>query len=190
MFLITFFSPKQSKIKESSIESMAKQLEAHFHEKPKLGSFIILCHKQIMNARRESKERNLTWRIQEDSNFWSTSWSSFHAYYMSFWSSGSQESNTWNGVWIKVEMNKLWPLEANCAKLKGNFAVAKSQCASCEISLWLQNGDLQLAKFHSHLACLRNPPECFQIFATDTFRFFSSDIWCLNPHFLLVIHQS
>ena len=52
------------------MESMAKQLEAHFHEKPKLGSFIILCHKQIMNARRESKERNLTWRIQEAINFW------------------------------------------------------------------------------------------------------------------------
>ena len=42
------------------MESMAKQLEAHFHEEPKLGSFIILSHKQIMNARRESKERYLT----------------------------------------------------------------------------------------------------------------------------------
>ena len=42
------------------MESMEKQLEAHFYEEPKLGSFIILCDKQIMNARRESKERNLT----------------------------------------------------------------------------------------------------------------------------------
>ena len=68
--MIAFWSPKQSKIEESSIESMAKQLEAHLYEEPKLWSFIVLCQKQIMNARRENKERNLTWRIQEDSNCW------------------------------------------------------------------------------------------------------------------------
>ena len=53
---------------------------------------------------------------------------------------------------------------------------AKSQEDGCEISLWLQNGDLQLSKFRGHLARLQNPPECFQIFATDIFRFFASDI--------------
>ena len=70
VFLILFWSPKQSNIDESSMESMAKQLEAHLHEEPKFWSFIVLCQKQIMNARRESKERNLTWRIQEDKNCW------------------------------------------------------------------------------------------------------------------------
>ena len=49
---------------------MAKQMEAHLQEESKLWSFVVLCQKQIMNARRESKERNLTWRIQEDSNCW------------------------------------------------------------------------------------------------------------------------
>ena len=68
--LIAFWSPKQFKIKETSIASLAKQLEAHLHEEPKLWSFIIFCQKQIMNARRESKERNLTWRIQENNNCW------------------------------------------------------------------------------------------------------------------------
>ncbi|RVW76543.1 hypothetical protein CK203_064335 [Vitis vinifera] len=70
--------------------------------------------------------------------------------------------NTYNSNWRnhpnfswkprapQVEMKKLEPLEANHTKLKANFV-------GCEISLWLQNGDLQLAKFHSHLACLRNP---------------------------------
>ena len=29
-----------------------------------------------------------------------------------------------------------------------------------------------LRNFIAHLACLQNPPECFQIFATDSFRFF------------------
>ena len=32
----SFLSPKQSKIEESSIESMAKKSEAHLHEEPKL----------------------------------------------------------------------------------------------------------------------------------------------------------
>ena len=32
----SFLSPKQSKIEESSIESMANQLEDHLHEDPKL----------------------------------------------------------------------------------------------------------------------------------------------------------
>ena len=45
-------------------------MEAHLHEEFKLWSFVVLCQKQIMNARRESKERNLTWRIQEDRNCW------------------------------------------------------------------------------------------------------------------------
>ena len=70
VFLIVFLSPKQSKIEESSLESMAKQMEAHLHEEPNLWSFIVLCQKQIRNAMRESKERNLTWRIQEDRNYW------------------------------------------------------------------------------------------------------------------------
>ena len=34
--LIAFLSPKQSKIEESSVESMANQLEVHLHEEPKL----------------------------------------------------------------------------------------------------------------------------------------------------------
>ena len=70
---IVFWSPKQSKIEESSIESMKKQLEAYLHEESKLWSFIILFQKQIMNARKDSKERNLTWWIQEDSNCWTHS---------------------------------------------------------------------------------------------------------------------
>ncbi|WJZ96354.1 hypothetical protein VitviT2T_015047 [Vitis vinifera] len=37
---------------------MAKQWEAQKHEEPKLRSFIVLCHKQIRNARRESKEKS------------------------------------------------------------------------------------------------------------------------------------
>ena len=88
-----------------------------------------------------------------------------YAYYMSFQSSGSKKSNALNGARFGAEMKKLEPLEADHTKLKANFA-------GCEISLWLRNGVLQLAKFRNHLARLQNPLECFQIFGTDIFRFF------------------
>nr|CAN66070.1 hypothetical protein VITISV_009224 [Vitis vinifera] len=63
----------------------------------------------------------------------STSKSPFYAYYITFQSSGSQESNSLNGVRIGVETKKLWPFEDNCAKLSkmscenfaGCFASAK-----------------------------------------------------------------
>ena len=58
--LIAFLSPKQSKIEKSSIESMENQMEAHLQEESKLWSFTVLCQKQIKNARRENKKRNLT----------------------------------------------------------------------------------------------------------------------------------
>ena len=37
------------------MESMEKQLEAHLHEEPKLWSFIVIFHRQIMNARMKGK---------------------------------------------------------------------------------------------------------------------------------------
>ena len=52
----------------------------------------------------------------------STSWSPLYTYYISFRSSGSQESNTSNGVQIEAKMKKLWPFEDNCTKLDGHFA--------------------------------------------------------------------
>ena len=66
--------------------------------------------------------------------------SPFYAYYMSFRSLGIQKSNASNGTQIRAEMKKLWPLEDNCTKLKGNFA-------NCEINLFLRNRHFQLAKF-------------------------------------------
>ena len=37
-------------------------MKAHLQEESKLWSFVVLFQKQIMNVRRRSKERNLTWR--------------------------------------------------------------------------------------------------------------------------------
>ena len=111
--------------------------------------------------------------------------------YMSFRSSRSQESNASNGAQIKAKMKKLWPLEDNRTKLKDNFA-------SCEITKFNLRNQPFLAKWTlstceilaSHFSNLQNPSMCSQIFATDSFRFFLQDFCCLNPYFLLVIHQS
>ena len=73
---------------------------------------------------------------------------------------------------------------------KAILQAVKSHSASCKISLFLRSWHFQLANFRRPYCKLQNPPEHSQIFATDSFRFFSSDICCLNPHFLLVIHQS
>ena len=75
-------------------------------------------------------KRNLPWSIPDDSrfsHFWSTSWSSIYAYYMSFRSSGSQKFNASNSVWFGVEMKELQPLEADHSKLKEDFARLQNQ---------------------------------------------------------------
>ncbi|RVW45335.1 Retrovirus-related Pol polyprotein from transposon TNT 1-94 [Vitis vinifera] len=90
--------------------------------------------------------------------------------------SGSQQSNASNGSKIRVEMKELEPTEADHSKLKANFAGLRNQPSAVK-------------SFRSHFVRLRNSPECFQIFATNVFCYFASDICCLNPNSLLVIHQ-
>ena len=58
VFLLVIWSPKQSKIEESYLESMEKQWKAQKHEEPEYWSFKVLCHKQIRDARRGSKEKS------------------------------------------------------------------------------------------------------------------------------------
>ena len=111
---------------------------------------------------------------------------------MSFRRSGSQQSNASNGSQIRVEMKKLEPMEADHSKLKANFAGLRNQplaaksAFGCEM---ISQPSCSSAKFRSHFVRLRNSPECFQIFATNVFCYFASDICCLNPNSLLVIHQ-
>ena len=125
-------------------------------------------------------KRNLPWSILDVSHvshFWSTSWSSNYTFYMSFQSSRSQQSNASNSAWFGVEMKELQPLEANHSKLKEEFCTAAKSPFCCEMI--------------SQPFCTvqRNFSWSFPIFMTDTFGYFASDFWCLNPHFLLVTHQ-
>ena len=110
-------------------------MEAHLHEESKLWSFVVLCQSQsrMQGGKWEKSNMKKFKRIATIGHILSTSWSLFHVYYISFRSSGSQESNALNGVWIGVEMKNLWPFEDNCIKLCENFA-AQSPFRSCEMS--------------------------------------------------------
>ena len=59
--LIAFLSPKQSKIEEIYLESMAKLLEAQIHEETKLWSLIVLFQSRSKYARKEH------WRKEKQS---------------------------------------------------------------------------------------------------------------------------
>ena len=125
--LIDFLSPKQSKIEESSLESMTKQMESSETWRTEaLKSFAI--SKSGMQG--GEAKRNLPWSILDNSHvihFWSTSWSPIYACYMLFRSSGSQQSNASNGAWFGVKMKKLQSLETDHSKLKENFTRLRNQ---------------------------------------------------------------
>ena len=152
-----------------------------------------------MNVRRESKEKNLTRRIQEDSNCWTflehfLELISCILYVFSKLKKLAIQCFKWCTIqsWneeVRAIGSQSHQAEGQFRRLRNQPLATKSQGDGSEISLWLRNGDLQLAKFSSP-SCMRNSPEYFQIFAIDFFRFFSSDICYLNPHSLFVIHQS
>ena len=122
-------------------------------------------------------KRNLPWSILDDSHvshFWSTSWSLIYACYISFRSSGSQQSNASNGAWFGVEMKELQPLEANHSKLKEEFCtVAKSPFCYEMIS-------------QPFCTVLWNSSWSFPIFVTDTFE---SEHRKLKDHFAALRNQ-
>ena len=151
-------------------------------------SFEGLCHKQSGMQGGEAK-RNLSWSI-----FW---WHSCQPLFEYF-----QKSN----LCMLYVVSKLRKSEIQCFKrcvirswnegvtaigirslqAEGQFRKATKSAFGCEM---ISQPSCSSAKFRSHFVHLRNSPECFQIFAIDIFWYFASDIWCLNPNSLLVIHQ-
>ena len=102
------------------------------------------------------------------SHFWSTSRSPFSTCYIPFQISGSQESNTSNGVRFGVEMKELKPLEADHSKLKEDCMAAKSAfCCENFAAIFEQcTGVL-----------LKLPDSCDRHFWIYFFRYF-----CINFH--------
>ena len=92
---------------------------------------------------------------------------------------------------FKRFMNRSWNEEfraigSRSLQAEGQFRRAAKSTFGCEM---ISQPSCSSAKFRSHFVRLWNSPESFPIFATDIFCYFASDIWCLNPNFLLVIHQ-
>ena len=184
--MIDFWSPMQSKIEGELCIIHGKANGSSFTWRIQA---LELCS-PLLKPNQESKEE----KQREESNMKkvkrraaarhisSTSWSPFYTYYISFQILGSQKSNALNSVQIEAKMKKLWPLEDDYTMLKDNFASCEITNSTCEMDTF------NLRNFHKSCFNLWNPPVYSQIFVTDSFRFFSSDICCLNPHFLLVIH--
>ena len=119
-------------------------------------------------------KRNLPWSILDDSNIshiWSTFWSPIYVYYISFRSSGSQQSNASNGAWFRVEMKELQPLQSDHSKLKEECCTAAKSPFCCEMIS------------QSFCTVQRNFSWSFPIFATDTFGYFASDFFMSKSPF-------
>ena len=108
-----------------------------------------------MNARRESKERNLTWRIQEDSNCWTLLEHFLESiscilYFVS--KLGKSEIQR-----FKQCVNRSWNEEV--IVIGSQSHQAEGQFRSCEITRWsLRNGPLA-AKWRPS-ACEISQPSC------------------------------
>ena len=98
----------------------------------------------MQGGKREKSNMKKFQRTATVGHISSTFWSPFYAYYMSFRSSGSQESNASNGIQIKVETNKLWPFEDNHIKLCENFVAPLAH-------------ERHFAAPHSHFAAAKWP---------------------------------
>ena len=149
-------------------------------------SFKVLCHKQIRNARRGSKEKS------NMKHSWWQSCQPLLEHFLEF-----------NLCMLYVVL-KLRKSTIQCFKRyairswnEGVTVIARRSLQAegrmlhdCEISLWLRKCYPFAVKISQPFCTVqRNFSWSFSIFATDTFGYFASDFLCLNPHFLIVTHQ-
>ena len=158
--LIAFWSPKQSEIEESSLESMEKQWKAQKHEEPKLWSFIVLCHKQILSARRGSKEKS-TMKHSRGQSLSATFGALPEVQFMhTICRFEAQEvSNPMLQMVRNLELK--WRSYSHCKPITPSWRQISQGCEMVSFMLWPTFWD-----------------------------FFALDIWCLNPQTLLVTHLS
>ena len=141
-------------------------MEAHLNEEFKLWSFVILCQSKSRMQEGKKEKSNMKFKMTETfGHILSTSWSLFHAYYISFRISGSQKSNASNGVRIGVETKKLWPFEDNCIKLcettsKHMCATSQVETPSSQLRTTLQIHLQAVKQVVNHLQVAESPPSC------------------------------
>ena len=116
------------------MESMAKKMESHLHKEFKLWSPVVLCQKQIKNARMKA-----TCRMHEDINYLTL----LKHFPESIWcipyvvlKLGKSSVQR-----FKRCMNRSWnePLAAKSQQVEGQFHSAAKSAFGCEISLRLRN---------------------------------------------------
>ncbi|KAL6316816.1 hypothetical protein AAG906_021116 [Vitis piasezkii] len=153
-----------------------------------------------MQGEKQGEEENRVKKTGDSScsllsHFWSTFRSPFSTFYIPFQSSGSQESNASNGVRFGVETKELQPLQADHSKVLRNqhFVARISQPFSrtlrtsrwkptsqpCEDSLVLKifRRPLECLRNLRHHFLLRNGSQASRYLCTDSFGYFSSDIF-------------
>ncbi|RVW91291.1 hypothetical protein CK203_035478 [Vitis vinifera] len=159
-----------------------------------------LHKRDCKNDERKGREERILaiGSISTSGHIWSTFSSPFYTYYIPFRSSGSQESNSLNGVQIGVETKKLWSLQENCTELSGNFAHLNPRCENlsprCEFSKHQFRTPLFKVRKFSHRA--KHLPGARVAFRTPQFKLwpFEDDYAKLNgnvaaaPNFATVRH--
>ena len=97
---------------------------------------------QIMNARRESKEKNLTWRIQEDNHCWT-----LLEHFMELnWCMPYVVSKLGKPVIQCFKWYTIWSWNEEVTAIGSQSHQAEGQFCSCKISLWLRNHKRMAAK--------------------------------------------
>ena len=88
------------------------------------------CRRKCKNDERKGREERILAIsfVATSGHIWSNSLSPFYTYYIPFRSLGSQESNSSNGIQIRVETKKLRSLQENWTELSGNFAHLNPRC--------------------------------------------------------------
>ena len=146
-----------------------------------------------MNKRRESKERNLPWSIQKDihyqpllehflelnrcilyvvSKFGKLSIQHFKWCTIRSWDEGVRAIGSWSHQ-----------AEGQFRGLRNHKRMVAKSAFGCKmVSFSLQN-------FTAILHCCEILLSASQYFRPTFLDFLLLDIWCLNPHSLLVIHQ-
>ena len=152
-------------MEESYLESMAKQWKAQEHEESELWSLKVLCHNQSGMQGGE---------VKRESTLKHSCWQSFQPLLEYFLKSN---------LCMLYVVSKIGKSTIQCFKRFANQSWNEEVRANGSRSLQAEG------QFRSHFVRLRNSPECFQIFAANVFWYFASDICCLNPNSLLVIHQ-
>ena len=137
-----------------------------------------------MNARRESKERNLTWRIQEDSNCW-TLLEHFLEHFMHTICRFEAREVSNPTLQIVHESELKWrsyshwkpitPSWRPISQLRNHKVMTAKSAFGCEM------GTFSLGNFTAHLACCEILLSASRYLRSTLLDFFSSDIFAPTP---------